>query len=118
LACSVKANCALGHGIGRIRRDLRTPAPICAIKARFNWLFFAHCPTNGHRAGEAGCVQTERIVQIMPNQTIDSGIRDNHQRGLVADFLKAKIRDGSRLSVVSAYFTIYAYEALRDIKAP
>ena len=33
---------------------------------------------------------------------------------LVADFLKAKIRDGSRLSVVSAYFTIYAYEALKD----
>jgi SNF2 family DNA or RNA helicase len=50
----------------------------------------------------------------MPSQTIDSGIRDNHRRGLVADFLKAKIRPGSRLSIVSAYFTIYAYEALRD----
>jgi hypothetical protein len=50
----------------------------------------------------------------MPSQTIDSGIRDNHRRGLVADFLKSKIRHGSRLSVVSAYFTIYAYEALRD----
>jgi hypothetical protein len=33
---------------------------------------------------------------------------------MVADFLKAKIRAGSRLSVVSAYFTIYAYEALKD----
>jgi superfamily II DNA or RNA helicase len=43
-----------------------------------------------------------------------SGIRDNHRRGLVADFLKAKINDGSRLSVVSAYFTIYAYEALKE----
>ena len=32
---------------------------------------------------------------------------------MVADFLKAKIRAGSRLSVVSAYFTIYAYEALK-----
>src|SRR5580658_2721264 len=42
-----------------------------------------------------------------------SGIRDNHRRGIVADFLKAKIRAGSRLSVVSAYFTIYAYESLR-----
>lgn len=43
-----------------------------------------------------------------------SGIRDNHHRGTVADFLTAKIRNGSRLSVVSAYFTIYAYEALRE----
>lgn len=40
------------------------------------------------------------------------GIRDNHSRGKVADFLIGKINGGSRLSVVSAYFTIYAYEAL------
>jgi SNF2 family DNA or RNA helicase len=45
---------------------------------------------------------------------IDSGIRDNYSRGTVADFLKANIQDGSRLSVVSAFFTIYAYEALKD----
>ena len=44
--------------------------------------------------------------------TQQHGIRDNHARGRVADFLSAKIVDGSRLSVVSAYFTIYAYEAL------
>jgi len=43
-----------------------------------------------------------------------SGIRDNHHRGVVADFLRAKIQSGSRLSVVSAYFTIYAYDALRE----
>ena len=43
-----------------------------------------------------------------------SGIRDNHQRGKVADYLKERVLDGSRLSVVSAYFTIYAYEALRS----
>jgi hypothetical protein len=43
-----------------------------------------------------------------------SGIRDNHKRGVVADFLRAKIQSGSRLSVVSAYFTIYAYDALRE----
>ena len=49
----------------------------------------------------------------MPGATSNSGIRNNHRRGLVADFLRAKIRTGSRLSVVSAYFTIYAYEALR-----
>jgi superfamily II DNA or RNA helicase/alpha-D-ribose 1-methylphosphonate 5-triphosphate synthase subunit PhnG len=40
------------------------------------------------------------------------GIKDNHKRGRVADFLSDKITQGSRLSVVSAYFTIYAYEAL------
>ena len=41
------------------------------------------------------------------------GIKDNHTRGKVADFLEARLVKGSRLSVVSAYFTIYAYEALR-----
>ena len=43
-----------------------------------------------------------------------SGIRDNRTRGKVAEFLKEKATSGSRLSVVSAYFTIYAYEALSD----
>ena len=50
----------------------------------------------------------------MPKQTSNSGIKDNHSRGTVGDFLKAKIRDGSRLSIASAYFTIYAYDALKD----
>ena len=40
-------------------------------------------------------------------------IRDNHDRGTVGDFLKANIEDGSSLSVVSAYFTIHAFEALK-----
>ncbi len=43
-----------------------------------------------------------------------SGIRDNHHRGAVGDFLKTKIKEGSNLSVVSAYFTIYAFDALKD----
>ncbi len=42
------------------------------------------------------------------------GIKDNHKRGRVADYLSDKISQGSRLSVVSAYFTIYAYEALNQ----
>ncbi len=43
-----------------------------------------------------------------------SGIRDNRPaRGTVASFLKEKIRRDSELSFVSAYFTIYAYEALK-----
>ena len=50
----------------------------------------------------------------MPTPATNSGIRDNHKRGVVADFLKAKIHPGSQLSVVSAYFTIYAYESLRE----
>ena len=46
--------------------------------------------------------------------TPNSGIRDNRSRGSVADFLKSKINTGSKLSVVSAYFTIYAYDALKE----
>jgi SNF2 family DNA or RNA helicase len=44
----------------------------------------------------------------------NSGLRDNYKRGTVADFLRGKIHDGTRLSIVSAYFTIYAYDALKD----
>ena len=50
----------------------------------------------------------------MPDPTSQSGIRDNHRRGLVADFLKSKIQSGSRRSVVSAYFTISADDALKQ----
>ncbi|MFQ5652287.1 MAG: hypothetical protein ACE5IY_20345 [bacterium] len=43
-----------------------------------------------------------------------SGIRDNHNRGKIGDFLKEKIRPDSKLSFVSAFFTIYAYHYLKD----
>src|SRR5262245_49393788 len=43
-----------------------------------------------------------------------SGIRDNLRRGSVGDFLKEKIEAGSTLSIVSAYFTIYAFADLKD----
>ncbi len=43
-----------------------------------------------------------------------SGIRDNHNRGTVGEFLKSKIQNGSSLSIVSAYFTIYAFDALKE----
>ena len=43
-----------------------------------------------------------------------SGIRDNRERGTVGDFLKEKIQSGSKVSIVSAYFTIYAFEALKQ----
>ncbi len=42
-----------------------------------------------------------------------SGIKDNHKRGNVGDFLREKIQSGSKLSFVSAYFTIYAYDMMR-----
>ena len=41
-------------------------------------------------------------------------IRDNKDFGSVGDFLKEIIREGSELSVVSAYFTIFAYYGLHD----
>ena len=43
-----------------------------------------------------------------------SGIRDNHGRGNVGEFLRGKINSGSKLSFVSAYFTIYAHHALKE----
>lgn len=43
-----------------------------------------------------------------------SSIRDNHSHGTVGDFLKRNITDASNLSIVSAYFTIYAFHHLKD----
>lgn len=42
------------------------------------------------------------------------GICDNHSRGKVGDFLRKQITPGSKLRIVSAYFTIYAYEKLKE----
>lgn len=55
-----------------------------------------------------------RMAQV-PSSSNNSGLRDNHSRGSVGDFLAATIRDGSKLSIVSAYFTIYAYDALKEV---
>ncbi|MCP5535813.1 MAG: ATP-dependent helicase [Akkermansiaceae bacterium] len=42
-----------------------------------------------------------------------SNLRDNHsKRGAVGDFLKHTIQPDSKLSFVSAYFTVHAYQAL------
>lgn len=51
----------------------------------------------------------------MPNQdtNLKSGIRDNLRRGTVYEFLAQEIKNGSVLSIVSAYFTINAFEALQ-----
>jgi len=45
---------------------------------------------------------------------IRSSIRDNHERGSVGQFLKENIKPDSTLSIVSAYFTIYAFSHLKD----
>ncbi|MEI6775949.1 MAG: helicase-related protein [Chloroflexales bacterium] len=44
---------------------------------------------------------------------LPSGIRDNLDRGTVGDFLKTQIHPGADLAIVSAYFTIYAYQKLQ-----
>ena len=64
-----------------------------------------------------GSVQKGLIHNIMFNRQLsisDSAIRDNHHRGTVGDFLKDEIQPGSKLSIVSAYFTIYAFATLKD----
>lgn len=48
------------------------------------------------------------------NPPFESKIRDNWHRGTVGEFLKSEIKDSPSLSIVSAYFTIYAYQALKD----
>ena len=47
------------------------------------------------------------------NTSLKSGIRDNLLRETVHDFLQQEIKNGSELSIVSAYFTIYAYEKMQ-----
>lgn len=44
----------------------------------------------------------------------DTLIRDNKDYGSVGEFLKYVVKEGSELSVVSAYFTIFAYYGLHD----
>lgn len=46
--------------------------------------------------------------------TARSGIRDNRKRGTVHQFVTDRGTAGSRLSVVSAYFTTFAYECLHS----
>lgn len=57
----------------------------------------------------------ESVAKSTPQpRPFDSGLRDNHGRGTVVEFLRDKITVGSDLSIVSAYFTIYAYECLME----
>ena len=49
----------------------------------------------------------------MTDRTHSPAIIDNRKR-MVGEYLDNEIRPGADLSIVSAYFTIYAYQALRD----
>jgi len=48
------------------------------------------------------------------NKPIQSAIRDNHQRGTVGNFISEHLSEGCSLSFVSAFFTIYAYNQLKN----
>jgi len=51
---------------------------------------------------------------MTPDELKFSSIKDNHKHGTVGKFLQDNIDDEANLSIVSAYFTIYAYEKLKD----
>ena len=60
------------------------------------------------------CFATVPQTNISMTDSTDShAIIDNRKRK-VGEYLKNKIRPATDLSIVSAYFTIYAYQALRD----
>ena len=44
---------------------------------------------------------------------LNSGIRDNHSRGEAGEFLRPLLQEETSLSIVSAYFTMHAYQALK-----
>ena len=48
----------------------------------------------------------------MPQALSNSGIRDNHSRGSVGDFLRQQLKPAADLDLVTAYFTIFAYDKL------
>lgn len=48
------------------------------------------------------------------NFQFQSGIRDNHARGTVGEFLCQQLSPGADLDLVTAYFTVFAYDKLRS----
>lgn len=45
---------------------------------------------------------------------VKSGLRDNYIRSTASEFLQHRLKKGSSLRAVSAYFSMYAYYALRE----
>ena len=52
-------------------------------------------------------------IRAIRLEILMSNLLDNRCRGTVYEFLAQEIKDSSTLSIVSAYFTIYAFEALQ-----
>ncbi len=59
-------------------------------------------------------VKQPRKAAVAAPERGETGLRDNRERGSVADFLRGAIAPGAKLSVASAYFTIYAYNLLKE----
>ena len=54
-------------------------------------------------------------IKVSRGKTMsDTLIRDNKDYGSVGEFLKDVVKEGSELTVVSAYFTIFAYYGLHE----
>ena len=53
------------------------------------------------------------MANRIPITANSSGIRDNHRRGVVGDFLRQHLQPGADLDLVTAYFTVFAYDKLR-----
>ena len=64
------------------------------------------------RAGEGIGPAEASKADDSSSRAADAIVDNRHRR--VGDFLRERIEAGSNLSIVSAYFTIYAYGALRD----
>lgn len=52
-------------------------------------------------------IKTQSLIHL-------SSIRDNRKRGSVGEFLRENIKTDAELAIVSAYFTIYAYQYLEN----
>lgn len=59
-------------------------------------------------------LQAQTQPPTQQNMLVFSSILDNYLCGKVGDFLQQHIKPGATLAIVSAYFTIYAFEALKQ----
>src|ERR1019366_845490 len=80
-----------------LAKELPPPAPSTLFYCippplRYKW----NCSRTEGRMQKKTDQETTQC-SLMPGQASDSGIRDNYRHGLVADFLKQKIQDGSKL---------------------
>src|SRR5580700_2474219 len=96
----------------RLAHKTGISGPVRPVCSKLIVHHFGICQRQQRNASFLG-IEFRKLLQEMSGPPNSSGLRDNYSRGNVADFLRAKIREGSLLSVVSAYFTIYAYDALK-----